>query len=101
MQENFDPVVRMLAGYEPMIRRFVCGNTSASEFESEFVPYFKNDQFQVIGEAFDVLDGLFADVDAFEADPGLRQSTGGMGADELRLRARSAFAKLYGREIQC
>jgi hypothetical protein len=62
-------------------RRFICGDLSASDFESEFLSYFKNDKTQVVSEEFEVLDGLFADVD--------------LDAVELRLRARQAYVRLY------
>jgi len=45
---------------------------------------------------FDVLDRLFADVDAYEADPDLRKQVyGGIGDEELLSCARAAYQKLY------
>jgi hypothetical protein len=69
-----DAVARMLAGYEPIIRPIICGDLSASDFESDFLSYFKHDWKQVVSEEFEVLDGLFADVDEYVADPRLRGS---------------------------
>lgn len=59
--------------------------------------YFKNDQNQVMSEEFEVLDGLFADVDEYVADPQLRTAGGGIDEDELQLRARKAYTRLYGK----
>jgi hypothetical protein len=49
----------------------------------------------VIGEEFDILDGLFADVDDYVSDHTVRQSTGGIRGEELRARARDAYARLF------
>ena len=48
------------------------------------------------GEEFDILDELFANVDDYVSDPTLRDSTGGLSGEELRTRARDAYARLFG-----
>jgi hypothetical protein len=96
MMADSDSVTRMLAGYEPIIRRFIQGELSASDFESEFLSYFKHDGNQVVSDEFEVLDGLFADVDEYVADPRLRAAGGGLDDNELRSRARRAYIRLYG-----
>jgi hypothetical protein len=96
MMTDAEAVLKMLAGYEPIIRRFIRGELSASEFESNFLSYFKNDRMQVVSEEFEVLDALFADVDEYVADPRLRAAGGGLDGNELRSRARQAYARLYG-----
>jgi hypothetical protein len=88
-------VSRMLETYRDLIRRFVIGDTSADEFETDYLARFKDDPNQVIGEEFDILDGLFADVDDYVSDPTLRESTGGISGEELRARARDAYARLF------
>jgi hypothetical protein len=95
MMSDSEAVAKMLAGYEPIIRRFICGDLSASDFESEFLSYFKNDKTQVVSEEFEVLDGIFADVDQYVADPRLRAAGGGLDAVELRLCARQTYVRLY------
>ena len=55
-----------------MIRRFVIGDISADEFEADYLAQFKDDPNQVVGEEFDILDELFADVDDYVSDPTLR-----------------------------
>lgn len=96
MTDEYDQIKKMLDGYEPIIRQFVDGQLSAQNFESAFLTHFTNDRHQVIGEEFDVLDGLFADVDEYVSEPELRETVGGIDADELRARARSAYTRLYG-----
>lgn len=91
-----DAVVRMLDGYKPIIEQFLSGELSADEFESRYLSYFKNDKNQVVGDQFDVLDGLFADVDEYVGDPRLRAAGRGIDGDELRSRARRAYDRLYG-----
>ena len=83
-------------GVRPIIRRFIRGDLSADEFESRVLSYFKNDKNQVVSEQFEVLDGLFADVDEYVADPRLRAASGGLDEDKLRSRAQRAYVRLYG-----
>jgi hypothetical protein len=96
MSDASASVSRMLENYRDLIRRFVIGDISADEFETEYLARFKDDPNQVIGEEFDILDGLFADVDDYVSDPTLRESTRGISGDELRARVREAYARLFG-----
>jgi hypothetical protein len=88
-------VSQMLETYRDLIRRFVIGDISADEFETDYLVLFKDDPNQVTGEEFDILDGLFADVDDYVSDPILRESAGGISGEELRARARDAYARLF------
>ena len=88
-------VSRMLENYRGLIRRFAIGEISADAFEVDFLARFKQDPNQVVGDEFDVLDELFADVDDYVGDPILRRSTGGIDGEELRARARDAYARLF------
>ena len=88
-------VSRMLEGYRDLIRRFAIGEISADEFETDYLARFKDDPNQVVGEEFDILDELFADVDDYVSDPTLRESAGGISGEELRARARDASARLF------
>ncbi|MCA1674485.1 MAG: colicin immunity domain-containing protein [Actinobacteria bacterium] len=96
MSTEKTPVATMLAAYRPIMARFLAGETSAEEFEREYLTTFKNDANQVLGAEFDVLDGLFADVDEYVADPALRAQVGGLGDDELKERVRAAHRRLFG-----
>ena len=88
-------VTRMLENYRDLIRRFAIGEISADVFETDFLTRFKNDRHQAIGDQFDVLDELFADVDDYVGDPALRDTAGGISGDVLRARARDAYARLF------
>jgi hypothetical protein len=86
---------RMLEGYRDLVRRFVIGDISADEFEPDYLARFKDDPNQVMGQEFDILDELFADVDNYVSDPALRESTGGISGEELRARAHAAYDHLF------
>jgi hypothetical protein len=88
-------VARMLENYRNLIWRFASGKISADVFESDFLARFKNDPDHVVGDEFDILDSLFADVDDYADDPVVREATGGISGDELRARARAAYARLF------
>lgn len=91
-----DAVVRMLDGYRELMADFLDGSSSADEFEVRFLAYFKNDRSQIPGPEFDVLDGLFADVDEYVANDDLRAKVGGLDAGGLSDAVRSAYQQLYG-----
>lgn len=78
-----------LRRYVDLISAFVEGRMEAAVFESEYLRLFKNDPTDWPEDAYQVLDGLFADVDAFSGDPKLR---GADGLDEEQLRAKAAAA---------
>jgi hypothetical protein len=88
-------ISRMLENYRDLIHRFVIGDISADEFETDYLARFKDDPNQVVGDEFDILDELFADVDDYVSDPTLRGSTGGISGEELRARARDAYGRLF------
>ncbi|MFJ4658037.1 colicin immunity domain-containing protein [Nocardia sp. NPDC088792] len=88
-------VDRMLANYRELIHRFIAGESNADDFERDFLRTFKNDTNQIPSTEFEVLDSLFADVDDYVADQGLREQVGGLDAEELRARARNAYQRLY------
>jgi hypothetical protein len=95
MPTDQTPVATMLAAYRPIMARFLAGESTAEDFEREYLATFKNDANQVLGDEFDVLDGLFADVDEYVADPTLRAQVGGLGDAELKDRVRAAYRKLF------
>ena len=71
--------------YTSLIERFTSGTIDATRFESEYLRIFKNEVSQLPESVFEILDALFADVDAFCPDPALRDSS---DLDENGLRAR-------------
>jgi len=77
---------------EPWVRlidQFVCGFLSAAEFEVQYLTMFKGDNTAWTEPEFKILDGLFADVDAFCGDPDLRDER---DIDDGTLRTRAAAA---------
>ena len=78
-----------LTVYINLLSHFVAGDISAGEFESDYMSLFKNDPTHFREEEFLTLDELFGDVDAFCADPELRDDE---DLDEEQLRRRSALA---------
>lgn len=95
MADNWwDSWVPAVVPYAVLLRLLRDGRISAEEFEVVFLPLYKNDPTAWPPEIFDVLDGFFADVDDFCADPEVRGAVGGIGEQELRDRASAAFAHL-------
>ena len=70
---------------------------SSLTFEREYLDMFKNDETESVGEEYEVLNELFSDVDAFCADPELRDSDD-LDEEQLRQRAGIALEKLSALE---
>lgn len=90
----WSPWVAAVAPYAVLLRLLIDGRVSGEEFEVVFLPLYKRDTTDWSPEVFDVLDGCFADVDDFCADPALRAETGGIDEAELRRRAAATFDRL-------
>ena len=86
--------VPAVAPYAVLLRLFVVHRISADEFEVVFLRLYKSDATSWSPELFNVLDGLFADVDDYCPDPVLRGSVGGLDEEALRDRCTAALAKL-------
>ena len=86
-------MTRDLSEYAKLIQAFVNGAISASDFERAYLRMFKDDPTIRPEAEYEVLNGLFGDVDAFNSDPGLR-SLGGLDEEQLRSAAASALALL-------
>jgi hypothetical protein len=84
-----------LAPYLTLLESFVSGEVAAPVFEQQYLERYKGDAFLWSDPVFGVLDGLFADVDAYVADDDLRDIDDGDLDDEgLRTSAASALARL-------
>lgn len=83
-----------LAPYAVLLRSFVDGRLSADEFETVFLPLYKNDGTAWPGPEFRILDTLFGDVDEYCGDDELRADVGGLDAGELAARAGRALRAL-------
>lgn len=80
--------------YGVLVRLFVNRSISADEFEVVFLRLYKLDPTEWPPDLFDVLETLFADVDAYCANDAIRDDVGGLDAGQLRSRAASAFVRL-------
>ncbi|MCV6983994.1 hypothetical protein H7H78_00540 [Mycobacterium shinjukuense] len=85
----------MTAKYRELISSFINREISAQHFESSYLALFKHGKDQFPGPEFNVLEGLFFDVDDYVADPELRRDVHGLDDEELRACAREAYRKLY------
>lgn len=99
MTDDRTRIAKMLDNYRGLLRQFASGEIPAEAFESAYLARFKNDQDQVGGDEFDVLDELFGDVDDYCEDDRLRNETGGISGEELRNRARTAYSRLFGEAL--
>jgi hypothetical protein len=82
-----------LSDYMDLIRRYLNEIVSAEEFERLYLRMFKDDPTIRPSAGYDVLNGLFWDVDAFCADPEFR-SAADLDEAALRTRARHALCQL-------
>jgi hypothetical protein len=83
-----------------LIAEFVAEDISADQFETRYLAQYKADPTRWAPDLFDVLDGLFFDVDDYVGDAELRAQAGGLDSDELRARAQVALRMLdqYARD---
>jgi hypothetical protein len=58
MPGDQSPMAKMLAAYRPIMARFLSGESTAEDFEREYLAVFENDANQALGDEFDVMDGL-------------------------------------------
>lgn len=72
-----------LKPYIDLLSSFVNGKISASEFEQQYLDLYLHDQTIWSDDLFSVLDKLFGDVDAYVADPFLRDTD---DVDETQLK---------------
>ena len=75
--------------YIELITRFVARKIAAADFERAYLDMFKSEKQSLPTEDFDVLDGLFSDVDAYCSDATLR---GPEDLDEQQLRDKCSAA---------
>lgn len=86
-----------LEGYIELISSFLNNQISVLDFERMYLDKFKNDTSDFIEDEYTVLNNLFGDVDAFCADPGLRDSE---DLDEAQLKQQCKAAVERLREIR-
>ena len=79
--------------YQALISSFLSREISASQFERKYLDTFQSEQVSLGESAFNILNKLFADVDAFCPDPELRDESD-IDEDQLRARCSEAICKL-------
>lgn len=86
--------------YGVLLDQFLNQEISVEEFQEKYLERFKNERRQLAEPLFELLDGLFGDVDAFSSDPQLIAEDPGYYLDEMGLReivrvvaARLSFLK--------
>jgi hypothetical protein len=84
---------RAVTPYLELIDKFVGREIGAPRFEDAFLDAYRSDDYPWSDDTFDVLDGLFADVDAFVADDSLRDHRD-LDAPGLLQAARQAAQRL-------
>ena len=83
---------RRIIRYIDLLKAFLAGTVDAPLFERAYLEAFKSESSLFPDDLFSILDRLFADVDAFCADPELRSRTvDGISEEELRKRCKEAL----------
>jgi hypothetical protein len=88
-----DKMKSSLNPYADLMEAFIHKKIAAVDFERQYLELFKLDNTAWSDAEFVVLDRLFAAVDAFCADPSLRDSED-LDEEQLRQEVQKTFAKL-------
>lgn len=74
--------------YRSLLEQFLRGELTAEKFQSMYLDRFKTEQRRLDEPLFELLDGLFGDVDSFTIDPELLAENPSFYLDENRLRGK-------------
>ncbi len=88
-----------LRQYIELIESFIQNKIEAIDFERRYLDLFKADTTEWSEAEFAILDELFAAVDAFCADPTLRDAED-LDEEQLRRKCRAALEKLRALDTQ-
>jgi hypothetical protein len=91
--------MQALDKYLDLLRSFVCGDISASSFEKIYLQTFKNEETVFGGQAYEILNELFGDIDEYCADPTIRDEDD-IDEKELLRRVGSALERLEARKAE-
>ncbi len=81
--------------YIKLLQSFADSKISADQFEQQFLQLFKSDNNLQPGREFQILDKLFADVDAYCSDPDLIEDPRfDIGEVQLQVSAQETLDKL-------
>lgn len=82
-----------LRKYIELIESFLQNKIEVGDFQYAYLDMFKNNTIELSDAEFDVLDELFADVDAYYPDSELSNSDD-LDEQQLRRRSETALKKL-------
>ncbi|PZS74528.1 colicin immunity domain-containing protein [Stenotrophomonas maltophilia] len=82
--------------YLSLITSYIDGKVDARSFSGVYLEKFKSERSELPGDAFEILDRLFGDVDSYTDDEDLLASTPSfyLSAEQLKERAAMAAAEL-------
>ncbi len=87
---------KALEAYIDLIKTFLDNSIDATQFETRFLDKFKRESTLFPNDKFEILDELFAAVDAFCPDPELCDAND-LNEEQLRVKAAESLAKLTGK----
>jgi len=85
--------MQALSRYLDLLRSFACGDIDVSSFEKEYLRAFKNEDTLFGGKVYEILNGLFGDIDEYCADPMIRNDDD-IDEKELLKRTIAALVRL-------
>jgi hypothetical protein len=90
-----------LVDYRTLLEQFLSGAMSAEEFQTTYLDRFKNETRRLEEPLFELLDGLFGDVDAFTTDPSLLAEDPKYYVDEetLRKKVKAAVSQITSYQV--
>jgi hypothetical protein len=94
VDESLHAMRRAMEPHRVLIAEFTAGDISADQFETRYLAQYKADPTRWTPVLFNILDGLFFDVDDYVGDAKLRARAGGLDGEELRARAQVALRRL-------
>jgi len=83
-----------LKPYIALIEDVVSGAITVDDFESLYLDMFKANEIMWAEPEYDILNGLFLDLDSYHADPAIRDPVLGLDAFQIMEQAKTALAQL-------
>lgn len=82
------PMKEVRKDYEQLLGQFVNGSLSAAEFQAIYLEKFKQEKRHMTDAVYELLEGVFGDVDSFTLDSELHSESPQFYLDERGLRER-------------
>jgi hypothetical protein len=80
--------------YELLCEKYLAGAMPVEEFQTVYLDRFKNEQRSLDEALYELLEGIFGDVDSFTTDQELLAENSGFYLDELQLREKVRQASI-------